>query len=153
VSFFTCQTRRSSFADFRENDLLFFARNADAGIAYREKKIEGVSTGECCVACLAYSGMTSQYGTRVYFDGDFAPFGKLDRIAEKVLQQLPQQRPITADSRRHFLLMVTRICKPFSSARRTKGVTLLLMKARKLKGAVSSLILPDSECRHTSDSV
>jgi hypothetical protein len=69
------------------------------------------------------------------------------------LQQLPQQRPITADSRRHFLLMVTRICKPFSSARRTKGVTLLLMKARKLKGAVSSLILPDSECRHTSDSV
>lgn len=141
MSFFTCQARRSSFADFREKDLLFFARNADAGIAYREKKIEGVSAGECCVAYLAYSGMTSQYGTRVYFDSDFAPFGKLDRIAEKVLQQLPQQRPIKP-TRGIFLLMVTRICKPFSSAGRTKGVTVLLMKARKLKGAVSSLFLP-----------
>ena len=51
---------------------------------------------------LASRGRASRYGTRVYFDGHFAPFGKLDRIAEKILQKLTQPLTITRDPRRHF---------------------------------------------------
>ena len=85
-----------------ENGLLFFGRNADSGIADGKKKIETASTRISFFGFIPCSRRTSLYGTSVYFDRHFAALGKLDRIAEKIFQQLLEPRPITKDSRRHF---------------------------------------------------
>ena len=74
-----------------KHSLLFFLRNTDFGIAYGKEEIKAV------VGFFISQVRTGGYCIAVHFYDDFALLGKLDRIFQKIVQQLTQPVGIAID--------------------------------------------------------
>src|SRR5919198_319911 len=101
-SLITAMARSVRLREAVENNFLVFACNPDAGVSHSKEQIRGIPASEAFCGFLRSVERTRRYRISVHLDSDFAPFSELDRIAEKIMQQLPQPHTIAPDAGGNF---------------------------------------------------